>query len=228
MYEILIKWTLDTLTKLTDGGLQYEESVLLEALKAKNQLVLERVKIALSINEKILALSAELENELEKYIKENSDKQLEWDLESYLNNFKRDFHPDYFRRFRKLANQFSSTSDLLLAYAMVLVTDWIHYDNFEKIVKARDSVSFSDACRIYRIIWDYTVSFMNGLIRISANDLRFWLTDSSYLTKAVEWAEHDIERARNFMIDYDGSEKYFYLSLEQQDGTDTFWKQIES
>jgi hypothetical protein len=63
------------------------------------------------------------------------------------------------------------------------------------------------------------------LRRVSANDLRFWLTDRPYASLALQWArERDLPSIRLFLReDHDGKQIHF-LSLETSAGLDEFWQ----
>ncbi|MFT6030859.1 MAG: hypothetical protein ACI8O8_002605 [Oleiphilaceae bacterium] len=66
MYEQLLKWGLDSLNKFAGIKGEFELSILTEAIKTKNAIILERYKQCCSLNEGLISLSVEVEYDLSK------------------------------------------------------------------------------------------------------------------------------------------------------------------
>ncbi|MGB1253080.1 MAG: hypothetical protein ACPG8W_20875, partial [Candidatus Promineifilaceae bacterium] len=103
MYEILLKWGADSLTKAFSQRGEKNVSVLIEAMKTKNALVLERFKYARNASESIIELSLEIDEELPRFreaILQSDGSQKA--TNSILTTLKHEFHPTYYRRFKQI------------------------------------------------------------------------------------------------------------------------------
>lgn len=62
MYDLLLKWGLDSLSKATLNKSDQELSIMHEAIRAKNNLVAERIRFAWNTSQSIIALALEAED----------------------------------------------------------------------------------------------------------------------------------------------------------------------
>lgn len=226
MYELLLQWGLESLTKLVLAKDQKGSSFLIEAVRAKNALVVERFRYAREACQSIVDLSLQVDDNLEDFRSKapKTDGTL-GATKKFMGALKMEFHPPYYRRLRKLRSQFESTNDLLSAYSVVM-SDILHFNTMEKIVIAKDLRSSSDLCRTYRGLWTLYSEMLTSLIRLTSNDLRFWLRDAPYIIQAEQWAKQDFQRAMEFLLAKDWGGKSFRLSLETDEGLRAFWDSI--
>jgi hypothetical protein len=71
MYDLLLKWDLESLSKATIAKSDQEVAVMLEAIKAKNNLVVERFRYSWDTSQAIISLALEIEESLLEF-KENT------------------------------------------------------------------------------------------------------------------------------------------------------------
>ena len=155
---------------------------------------------------------AELKND-----NDNSGK-----ISKFIYELKATFHPKYYRKYRKIRTRLDRTNDLISAYSMQL-SRFINFDNVEKMFENGKCSTESQIISTYRIMWTFVLSTISRLIRISSNDLRYWLTDLPYIHYAYQWAQKDINAITEFIINNDKSGNIVVLSLERNEGVQTFW-----
>lgn len=226
MYELLLQWGLQSLTQLTGLKNSNDMSIMLEAIKAKNALVIERFKFAWEACQSVVDLTIEVESELaqfEKEIQKNISTKPDR-LAIHLRMLKHDFHPNYYRQLKKIRSRFESTNDLLSSYSKTMV-GIVHFSMVEDIVKKKKLKSPSDINYAYRGVWTLYSEILISLVRLTSNDLRFWLTDTPFVIKADRWADKDFENVSNFLTADDWGGNWFHLSLENEYGLQEFWKE---
>jgi len=228
MYEIILKWGLDTLVKGLGKKDDRQLNILLEAIKTKNTLVNERFKYAYNACQSLIEMTIKLEDDLSDFRKSvnTTDGTLE-STELFIKDLEGLFHPKYYREYKKYRNIYDCTNDLLASYSFVL-TEIIHIDTFKTICKKRRIISSSDICRTYRTSWNVLTSTISSLIRLTSNDLRFWLTDNSYRIKCTDWAKQDLKILKTYLISGKYHEHNVKLSLEDNNGVNNFWNFILS
>ncbi len=225
MYEILIKWGLDTLGKAKGQKADYELKLLIEAAKTKNNMVVERFRIASDMCARISELSIELDNQLDIFQKEAKKEGKPINVEKYINRIKRDFHPKYYRDLKRILTRSNSTNDILAAYAEILIS-FINYGNIKKILNRCEIKSLGEVSRMYRSVWDKGIFMVTSALRASANDLRFWLTDHPYRIEANEWGKKNDQRVLfEYLTRKKNIEKY-YFSLDHRNKLEEFWDYV--
>lgn len=227
MYELLLQWGLESLTKLVTAKDEKDSAILLEAVRAKNALVVERFRYAREACQAIVDLAVQVDTDLEEFRKSapETDGTLQA-TKKFMGALKADFHPPYYRRLKKLRSQFESTNDVLSAYSVVM-SDVLHFSTMEKIAIEKKLRSSSDLCRVYRDLWTIYAEILTSLIRLTSNDLRFWLIDTPYILQAEEWAKKDFEELMKFLLAETWSGRSFRVSLETKEGLKEFWKSID-
>jgi len=226
MYEYLLSWSLESLRSGMLSGGKQEHAILLEAIKAKNGLVLERFRVAESACAELVGLTIRIETELAEFQAQYSEGGPK-DSKSYMGDLGRQLHPRFYREFRKIRTRFDVTNDLLSGYSIGLV-DWIQFRNIEAICRDLKFTSPSHISRIYRLGWTFLSSTITRLLRISTNDLRFWLTDKPYTRVALRWAkERELATLRTFFLLHLDKSKTFFPALESPEGLELFWKEVE-
>jgi len=225
MYEILLKWGLETLTKVGLSTESNDASIILEAIKTKNSLVIERFRYAYQTCESLTQLTIRLEEELREFQERAFEENKKIGKQRYINKIERDLHPKYYREYTKLRGLFDSTNDLLSGYSIVL-EKWIQFENVRNIIKSRKCQTISDVSRNYRICWTLISTVMPKLLRITSNDLRFWLTDLPYVIPATEWArKEDLDILRGYIKLHEDD---YFVSLERPGMLERFWGEIEN
>jgi hypothetical protein len=151
------------------------------------------------------------------------------DSNKFFSKLKYEFHPVYYREYRKIRTKFDLTNDLLSGYSIAL-SGWINIDTFENICNKRNETKPSSIVRLYRHWWLFLLSTLSRLLRLSTSDIRFWLTDLPYTEKAINWArENDILLLEKRFTEFnDDKHAVFYPSLETKEGISTFWKIVEN
>jgi len=227
MYEYLLKWGLGTLTKLGLDTNSHENAVLLEAIRAKNSLVVERFRIADQTCQTLIELAIRMEPDLSEFQDSFSSSENSRDAASYLGALEREFHPKYYREFRKLRARFDITNDLLSAYSLAFI-GWINIKNVKEICTKKACRTPGDISRTYRLIWTFFSGTMTRLLRITSNDLRFWLTDRPYTEAALVWArEVDMPQLHRFFMEELHAPNIYFPSLEKAEGLEEFWKRLD-
>ena len=227
MYEQLLKWGLDSLNKFAGIKGEFELSILTEAIKTKNAIILERYKQCCSLNESLLRLSVEVEDNLAKFVGNKKEIEANWKSgRTFIALLKTDFHPQYYRKLCKIRTSFDSTNDLISAYTYSFL-DLIKIDNLMKVAKENEYYSVGDICRLYRSLWVSYTENVAVLLRVTSGDLRFWITDTPYVILADEWAKLDLSLCMESLSNKK-RETRFHISLETKKGLDKFWYELEN
>jgi|GEM_PF-1808210 len=215
MYELILKWGLDTLSKFTQDKAGKDFTLIVEAIKTKNSLIIEK-RYSWSACQAIVDLSLSVDQELDDFY-ENTIKTAgtRESAYKYMGQLKTQFHPKFYRKLKKLRSQFDCTSDLFSAYSSTF-TDILHFNTLQSIVDTQHRYSASEINWTYRGLWIFYSEIITKLIRITSTDLRFWLTDNPYIQYARIIAQSDLENANNYLHADKWDEKYFYLSLEKK------------
>jgi|YNPNPStandDraft_1061719.scaffolds.fasta_scaffold73770_2 hypothetical protein len=228
MYELLLQWGLESLAKLVAVKGEKDSAILLEAVRAKNSLVVERFRYAREACQAIVDLAIQVDTDLEEFrLKAPETDGTLPATKKFMGELKLDFHPKYYRRLKKLRSQFESTNDVLSAYSVVM-SDLLHFSTMEKIAIEKKLRSSSDLCRTYRGLWTLYAEILTSLVRLTSNDLRFWLIDAPYIVQAERWAKQDFELAMTFLLAKEWGGMSFRISLETKEGLESFWKSIQS
>jgi hypothetical protein len=203
-------------------------AVMLEAIKAKNALVVERFKYSYEACQSVTALAINVDAELALFRKKapKTDGTPE-SRDKFVAVLKSEFHPVHYRQLLKLRSKFESTNDLLSGYSTTL-TPIIHISMLERIIEEKHYYSASAISRTYRGLWTFYAEIITSLVRLTSNDLRFWLTDCPYVVHAENWARRELESAQEFLLASDWGGKRFHLSIETAEGLDEFWKGMSS
>lgn len=226
MYEKLLEWSVDALKQALGAASEHEMAVIMEAVKTKNEMVVKRFEIAHNACEQILKLQFSLEKDLSDFQNNFDPPKNKSAPNSYSGKLKREFHPEFYRQYRNIRSQFDTTTDLLSGYSMAL-SDWLHFDKFEEILEESECKTVSDVTRIYRMYWNFVSSTLRRLLRVTSNDLRFWLTDDPYIQYSVEWArKEDIPALKRFFVEDAQGKDIFYTSLENKEKVSEFWHGI--
>lgn len=227
MYELILGWALESLTQFTNTKDSKDLSIALEAIRTKNELVVERFKYAWTACQSIVDLAIKIEADLIEFQKTASKTDgTKESTEKYLSAIRQDFHPKYYRQLFKIRSQFESTNDLFSAYSEVLA-DIVHFSTLEDIATNKNLRSSSDISRTYRGLWKLYADIIIRLVRVTSNDLRFWLTDIPYAIPAEEWVKKDLDLAKQFLLAKDWGGKRFHITLESKEGLEQFWKAVE-
>jgi len=227
MYELLLKWGLDSLPKLVGDRDRSQTAILLEAIKTKNILIQERYKYAWEVYRDVLALTLEIENSLEEYSSNSpsteNTKKTAWKL---LGNLKTNFHPTYYRKMKKLRSNFECTNDLMSSYTRWLL-EITNFQFFEELCEKQQYYTASSIFRSYRGLWTFYSEMLGSLIRVTSSDLRFWLTDKPYVEKADLIAQEELKLVKEFLLEREVRSLRFHLQIVTEEGLYRFWEKIE-
>jgi len=224
MYETLLKWGIKTLTQAGLEKGKHDYSVVIEAIKTKNALVLERFKIAEQATNDLMNLTIRIEADLKKFREKHSKGD---NKTNFLNTLRDEFHPIYYNEYRKIRPQFDITNDLLSGYTIGL-SNWVRFENISSLCKECDFKSQNDISRLYRMVWIFLLSTITWHLRLSSNDLRFWLTDKPYSKIALKWMqEHEFPALTNFLIRglFETKLTHFPI-LESKLVLEEFWNEV--
>lgn len=227
MYELLLQWGIESLTKLVTTKGDKDSSILLEAVKVKNALVVERFRYAREACQAIVDLSMSVDTDLEVFRLKapDTDGSLQA-TKKFMGALKTEFHPLHYRRLKKLRGQFESTNDVLSAYSVVM-SEILHFSTMEKIAIEKNLRSSGELRRTYRGLWTLYSEILTSLVRLTSNDLRFWLIDSPYIEEAEVQAKKDFQQVMNFLLAEKWNGNSFRISLETKEGLKSFWKSIK-
>ena len=227
MYELLLKWGFDNLSKFTGIKAEQQIFILQDAIKTKNAIIIERYKKCWVLNENLINLAVEIEEDIEEYIKKTEETDGTWkSARQFIGQLRSEFHPSRYRKLMKIRSAFEGTNDLISAYTFIFL-DMIHIDRLVNIVKETKLYSRGDICRLYRGMWTKYCEVVAILLRITSNDLRFWITDTPYISYADKWAESDLQKIILLFRTKDWHEKRCYISLESRQGINKFWRELE-
>ena len=226
MYELLLKWGLENLSKFTKAKADNEFAVLLEAIKTKNMLIVERFRYCWDACQAVVDLSQLVDKELVEFYKgakiTDGTKNTAF---KYMGLLKTEFHPKYYRTLIKLRSQFDSINDLFSAYSTVF-KNVIHFSMLQSIIEHKKTYSASQINWIYRGLWTFYSEILTKLLRVSSSDLRFWLTDRPYIVDAISFAKADLELSKKFLHAEKWHEEKLFISLERPEGLTSFWDKI--
>lgn len=227
MYESLIKWGFEQIANLAIAKDKRDVQIMLEAIKTKNALVVERFKYAWNSCQSIVDLSNQVDKGLIEFqSKAPETKKTKKSAFQFLGALKNDFHPTYYRQLKKLRSQMESTNDLLSAYSSTFV-EMVNFGMLQNLVEHKKAYSANFILRNYRGLWTLYAEILTSLVRITSNDLRFWLTDTPYVLMADEYALEDFDSLRKFLFADEWDGKRFHLSLETKEGIEIFWNHMD-
>lgn len=226
MYELLLKWGLDNLSKFTKAKSDNDFAVLLEAIKTKNVLIVERFRHSWEACQAVVDLAQRVDTDLTLFHKEALTTDGTKDTAyKYMGVLKTDFHPKYYRELKKLRSQFDSVNDIFSAYSDVF-TSILHFSTIQGIVDHKKKFSASEINWIYRGLWTLYSEILTKLLRVTSSDLRFWLTDRPYISEAFNLAQRDLKLAKEFLFAEKWHEAKLFISLEKPESLATFWNEI--
>lgn len=227
MYELLLKWGLENLSKFTGIKGEHELTVIKEAINTKNSIILERYKKSWDLYEKLVDLTLEVETALNEFLKdaEETDGTLK-SARKFIGNLRSDFHPQYYRRLQKIRSMFEGSNDLIASYTHVFI-DIVNIDTLLGLVKEKEEYSRGNICRLYRGLWTKYSEIVSILLRVTSADLRFWVTDTPYIYHTDEWAKQDLEKTIRFFKSNNWGGKRLHIALESRRGLDRFWYDLE-
>jgi len=229
MYEMLLKWGMDSLSKFTGIKGEHELSIIREAIATKNSIILERYKECWKQYDALADLCIAVDEELDDFLKNSSETDgtaksarvfIQGDLA-------KNFHPKYYRKVMKIRSKFDGGNDLISSYSMVFI-DLINIETLVSLSKKKKCYSRSHICRLYRGLWTKYAEIIAIILRASSSDLRFWATDIPYVRHTDKWALVDYERIlAGFESNSWSSRNRNYLSLESKKGVDRFWYDLD-
>jgi hypothetical protein len=227
MYELLLSWGIENLAGLAKTRDAREVAILIEAIRAKNALVIERFKLAAQACDAILDLALKVEDDVATFAttapKTNNTRAK---ARTFLGALRNATHPACYRRMKKLRARFECTSDILSAYSF-RVSGILHPDVLAEIVEHKKQYSATDILRTYRGMWMLYADVLARLLRLTANDLRFWLVDTPHVSIADRFANDDVDHIKRFMLAHSWPEGRLELILQQPGGLRRFWKAVE-
>lgn len=229
MYEVLLKWGMDSLSKFTGIKGEHELSIIREAISTKNSIILERYKECWKQYDALANLCVEVDEELEKFLNEametnGTEKSARAFIQGDLAN---KFHPKFYRKAIKIRSKFDGGNDLISSYSVVFI-ELINIETLVAICKSKRSTSRSEICRIYRGLWTKYAEIIAIVLRASSSDLRFWATDIPYVQHTDQWAHLDYEKIlRGFRSSSWSARNRNYIALESKKGVDRFWYDLE-
>lgn len=215
MYEILLKWGLESLQKVALDRGKEELAVTLEAIKIRNQFVFARYQYAFTSCEAMNELVQEIDSELLREKSNNHESG-----RKYLDYLGHEFHPKFYRRFQKLRTKFEMTNDLLASYSMTTAA-LVRFKKVRELCEKNLCKSKSDINDLYRHLWHHYSGLMTVLIRVASNDMRFWLTDKPYVMEAQRMAEKELELFEDYFTS--GSRSSYLTLLENAKNVEVFW-----
>lgn len=209
------------LEKSIEKAISHRYDKLLETHKVENLLLSKRYDSSIAACQELHALVAEINTD----IADLQPKQGQAFLETLLS----EFHPKYRRQFQFIRARFEASNDIFSSYSLQLDT-LTHPDVLREFAALLDKQSPSNLRRMYRKVWVTVSESLTSLVRVCA-DARYWEPNKNYGARADAWAAHDCDRIRAFLIQCVSPEtkdipNIFYLSLEEDDGMDRFWKEL--
>lgn len=227
MYELLLKWGLDSLSKFAGIKGKYELDVIQEAIRTKNSIIIERYKKCWELYEDLVDLTLDIEKDLETFVKNTEETDGTWkSARKFIGTLRADFHPAYYRRFLKIRCTFEGTNDLISSYTFVF-SEITNIDTLVAIAKKKKIYSRGDICRLYRGLWTKYSEIVAILLRVTSCDLRFWVTDTPYVRHTDEWAKTDLALTLKFFNSASWQGQRLHISLETGKGLDRFWLGLE-
>ena len=80
---------------------------------------------------------------------------------------------------------------------------------------------------MYRDVWTLYSELLTRLLRVTANDLRFWLVDNPYCAPADRMAVEEVARVEQFLLASTWSEGRFLVLIETPQGLQRFWSAVK-
>ena len=227
MYELLLKCGIDNLSKFTGIKGKHELDIIKEAISTKNSIILERFKKSWDLYEKLVDLTLDVEQDLEKFIEKTEETDGTWkSARQFIGKLRSYFHPSYYRRLQKIRSMFEGSNDLISSYTYVFI-EIVHIDTLIGLAKEKKEYSRGNICRLYRGLWTKYSEIVSILLRVTSTDLRFWVTDTPYIHHTDEWAKHDLDKTMKFFRSKNWQGKRFHIALESRKGLDKFWYDLE-
>lgn len=236
MYEIILKWSLESLTKLSIAHEELSEeekkrqhAVLLEAIKTKNAMALKRFEYALLVSDELSKIQKELALSLVDFKNDmlKAGDANDWGKEKIeASSFMEEIHKPFMRSFLDTRNKFEPINDLFSLYSIEAQRILDHDEMIELAQKKFDNkATIEDFCNFYFSIFGHVLGTLAALVRISSDDLRFWLVELPYSDVAEEFARSDFINMRKALLSSLPGETY-RASLETREGLRDFWNEV--
>ena len=246
---MILKWGVDALQNAVLAKHDGNVSLTLEAMRARNEIVLKRYDHAYSACEALFDLVVQIDSELDDLKALATGDSSAQKKANFIKSLGEDFHPKKIRIYRKLRSKFEVTNDLLSGYSLE-TGELVSFSTFKEICRYQERANFekkmqhieekfsgaelenekkkvsefpkiTDICSLYRALWTHVSGIMSACVRISSNDLRFWLTDTPYVRAAEECAKFEARLAKAYFC-RKKHETYGFL-LEDQKNIELFW-----
>ncbi len=244
MYEIILGWATKPLTELIvqrDKSLTEKEiatddrqhQIALEAIKTKNEMVLKRFSYVWDIGKELVALQDRIYETLTTYSTNIGDdnKNKNWDITNFReSNFEKDVHKCLLHQFINIRHKFELVNDLFSVYSI----ECLNSIQFENVLRIFDSMPIDEKtksnlyfCNVYYQMVSNIISTLLSLLRVSSDDLRFWLVEKNYADVAKKFAQEDLANLENNLGKKSGDYN-FEIKLESLKGKDEFWNEVYS
>lgn len=245
MYEIILKWGLDTITTLTKSKAENEASsvvgtekqknaIVLETIRAKNALVMERFKHAKEACNDIVALIDDIDKTMADWEAARTDREAEPgdrsnkhpSREIIIDDVFYTYHSSFYRRFRTIRSKFEGSNDLLAAYSLVFLR-LIDRKTVERLCIRTNSYTARSISACYKRSWSLLADVLTRLVRIGSTDPRYWLSDYPYACHIIDWAAGDCDSASDWLSENKAETAYFMISLEKPGELDALWQKVK-
>lgn len=239
MIDIFAKWGLDFLGRVALQGDDAKTKLLLEGYKTKTNLVSKRFDYAWDASQSLIQLAIDVEIELPDFNGSSS--------EEFLDVLIKKFHPRFYRKFTKVRSSFEATNDILSSYSCE-ISYILNGRNLQRLIKKAkipaENNYVNDVKRFYRKVWTRCAEVMASLIRVTSNNLSFWLTEVPIGKVSDNWAKEDrlkiqaellaeeetrqIREGQKKKDKAEHSHGIIYLKIEEDFGVKKFWDDVES
>ena len=226
MYDILLKWGLETLKDVLSKEDEKTFSILKSAVDTKNKLVEKRFQLAVKACESLVCLNEKIDIDLSNFEKKTAI------VKGTNSSFKDDQKKilelkgkEHFNEYKRIRTLLEGANDLLAVYS-IRFSELLQLNKIELLCESMDTCSSDNIIECYRESWGMVADVIARLIRLTSTDLRFWLCDHPYAWAAAEQVENDCAIAKEFLIS-NKRDKYFELEVEKPEGMEKLWQQIE-
>jgi len=224
MYELILKWGVENLSKFSAIKGEHELALIKEAMSAKNSLAIRKYSDTVTNFNMLVDSISEIEQGLE-HERASNDQSInnEKEFRAFLHDFNTRVRSPIVSRLSVLAHKFDYSNELISAYSHAffkLFSD----TTLSELCKTHKITSKGGVFRLFKAILKMYMYAIASVIRVCSLDLRFWITDYSYIKFADKWSARDVVKSKKYLF----TDKKFYLSLESREGLERFWLDFNS
>jgi hypothetical protein len=224
MYELILKWGVENLSKFSAIKGEHELALIKEAIATKNSLAIRKYGDTVTNFNMLVDAIFEIEKSLELENARYTDLiRNEKDFRTFLHDFNSKVRSPIVNRISVLMLKFGYSNELISAYSHAFFK-LFSGETLTELCKTHNITTKGGVFRVFKASLRMYMHVISSVIRVCSLDLRFWITDYSYIKFADKWSARDVVKSKKYLF----TDKKFYLSLESREGLERFWLDFNS